>query len=344
MTAAPSWPRIGNPEQWRHLRVTLTGGPPGQATPAATFEIWSGYPGIVMRESIEGRVVRDVRADGGSTAWLDPERQLCLAKTGQDPAEAYREAIAIAAGPVAELYGDGELPTGWRSRSTREATTYENEGAGPLRQATIDLDTDLPREAITVEGRWRWSIASAGTDQPPDAPDVTDWTKESQERSTIETDGGPVEHILVRSSSLGRPLELIAAGGDSPARLVVGHHPEHQEVHFRHPDGRAVTVTDGAHPVAQRLVREVHERLARERPVPEVEEDAGQWDGRINALVGSIRQRPVAPSVGGRRPPTVRRRDTDEHPATKSEEGPHGRPGRPATVRRGNRRRGPKRG
>jgi len=294
MTASPRWPRIGDPERWTHLTVRLNGDAPGpgQAVPGLTFEIWSRYPAIVIRETVEERLLREVRANGGSSASLDLERRLCLAKTGLDPQSAYEAAIAIVAGPVAELYGGGSLPDRWRRRTVRNTVAYSNDGRGALRQATIDPATGLPLGAITVDGRWRWSISPAGNDPPPAAPDVTDWAKESHERTELPTDSGPVEHIRYRSSSLLQPLEFIAADqGEGPTRVVIRRDLELEGVHFRHPDGRPATVLAGDHGVAEQLVGHVAERLGADRLVrdaAEDAEDAPQWDGRINALVGSI--------------------------------------------------------
>lgn len=309
MTASPRWPRVGEPDRWTHLNVRLGGDAPSpdQAAPALTFEIWSRYPAIVIREVAEERLVREVRANNGSSASLDLERQLCLAKTGLDPQGAYEAAIAVVAGPVAELYGDGSLPRGWRSRKVRDTVAYYNDGRGALRQVTIDPATGLPLEAITVDGRWRWSISVAGNDPPPAAPDVTEWAKESHERTELPTDSGPVEHIRYRSSSLLQPLEFVAAErGAGPTRVVIQRDLEPEVAHFMHPDGRPARVLAGDHGVAEQLVGRVAEQLvgrAAERPgadrsalgaAEEAEdaEDAPRWDGRINALVGSITDQP----------------------------------------------------
>jgi hypothetical protein len=105
MTESPSWPRIGDPDRWTHLTVDLEHDVPGPAAPVATFEVWGRYPAVVVRESVDGNLVREVRANAGASASLDVGRSLCLAKTGMDPDEAYHAAIAIVAGPVAQLYG-----------------------------------------------------------------------------------------------------------------------------------------------------------------------------------------------------------------------------------------------
>jgi hypothetical protein len=288
MTESPSWPRIGDPDQWTHLTVDLEHDVPGPAAPVATFEVWGRYPAVVVRESVDGNLVREVRANAGASASLDVGRSLCLAKTGMDPDEAYHAAIAIVAGPVAQLYGAASLE-GWRRRTVRNGVAYYNGGPGALRQATIDPETGLPHEADSVDGRWRWVIKVAGDDPPSAAPDVTKWAKESHERRSLDTDTGPVEQLRYRSSTLPEPLEFISTDqGESPARIVIQRSLEEEFEHFRHPDGRPARILAGEREVAERLVAQVAERLGTDREAPGADEDVGQWDGRINALVGSI--------------------------------------------------------
>lgn len=286
MTESPPWPRIGNPDRWSHVVVRLEHDADDQGNSPVTFEIWARYPAVVVRESLDEHLLREVRANVGTSASLDVERSLCLAKTGQDPDEAYDAAIAVAAGPVAELYGAGNLER-WRRESVRNSVVYYNEGRGALRQATIDPETGLPLEADTVDGRWRWVIQVGGNDPPSAAPDVTDWAKESHERTELLTDAGPVEHIRYRSSSLRQPLEFIAFGqGESPVRVVIARDAEYEGDHLTLPDGRTATVLAGEREVARRLVEQVVERLGGDQTPPA--EEAGQWNARINTLVGSI--------------------------------------------------------
>jgi hypothetical protein len=266
------------------------------ATPTTRFEIWSAYPGIVVQESAEGREIRDVRANAGASAALDVENQLCLAKTGQDEEDTYKAALAIVVGPVAALY-DADLSRGWRLEASDSGTTYSNDGPGPLREATLDRGTGLPLEANTVDGRWLWSVEELGSDPPPDAPDVTEWAKESHERMEVPTEGlidAPlVEHIRFRSSTHRGPMDFVATGGENPIHAVIERDPEQRDVHFTLPDGRAVTIVAGQQEVAESLVRHVHERLEMEGLLPDVDQDAEQWDARINTLVGSITRPPV---------------------------------------------------
>ena len=291
MIAAPPWPRIGEPEHWTHLVVTLRGAAADLVTQTTRFELWSAYPGIVVQESVDGRETRDARANVGASAALDVERQLCLVKTGQDAEEAYKGALAIVVGPVAAIY-DGDLSRGWRLETSDNGTTYSNDGPGPLREATLDPGTGLPIEANTVDGRWLWSIVELGADPPPDAPDVTQWAKESHERIEVPTEGlidaPSVEHIHFRSSTHRGHIDFVATGGDNPIHAVIERDPEGREAHFALPDGRAVTIVAGDRAVAEPLVRQVHERLQREGFLADVDEGAERWDERMNALVGSI--------------------------------------------------------
>jgi hypothetical protein len=287
MTDAPPWPRIGNPDRWTHVVVRLEHDAGDEGNSTVAFEIWARHPAVVIRESVDGQLVRDVRANMGTSASLDVERSLCLAKTGQDPDDAYDAAIAIEAGPVAELYGTGTLD-GWRQDSVGNAVAYYNDRRGTLRQATIDSETGLPLEADTVDGRWRWVIDVLGNDPPSAAPDVTDWAKESHERTELVTDSGPVEHIRYRTSSLRLPLEFIAFGeGESSTRVVIARDAEYEGDHLALPDGRTATVVAGEPEVAQRLLEQVAEQLGGDQP----DEEAGRWNERINALVGSITDR-----------------------------------------------------
>jgi hypothetical protein len=288
MTGSPSWPRIGGPDRWTHLTVNLERDAPGPAAPVATFEIWSRYPAVVVREWVDGSIVREVRANGGASASLDVGRSLCLAKTGQD-GEAYEAAIAIAAGPVAELYGAASLE-GWRRQTARKTVTYYNDRDGPLRQATIDARIGLPLEADTVDGRWRWVIVHMVKNDPPSAaPDVSDWPKESHERTELPMDDGPVEDIRYRSSALGKPLEFIAFGDEEgSARVVIAPDAEYEGEQLQLADGRTATVIAGEAAVAERLVDEVTRGLGVDPAAPYLAEEAGEWNQRINELVSKI--------------------------------------------------------
>jgi hypothetical protein len=292
MTDAPLWPRIGDPDRWTHVMVRLEHDASDEGNSTVAFEIWARYPAVVMRESVDGHLTRDVRANVSTSASLDVERSLCLAKTGQDRDQAYDAAIAIAAGPVAELYGAASLD-GWRQENVGNTVAYYNDRRGTLRQATIDSETGLPLEADTVDGRWRWVIEVVGSDPPSAAPDVTDWAKESHERTELLTDAGPVEHIRYRSSSLRQPLEFIAFGeGESSTRVVIARDAEYEGDHLTLPDGISATILAGEPEVARRLVEQVAEQLGDQ---PDAAEDADQWNSRINALVSSIaEQREVA--------------------------------------------------
>ena len=287
MTDSPPWPRIGDADRWTHVRARLEHDAGDQGSSAVTFEIWARYPSVVVRESADGRLLQEVRANGAASAALDVERGLCLAKTGQD-GEAYDAAVAIAVGPVAELYGAASLD-GWRQETVRKTVRYYNDRRGTLRQATIDSRTGLPLEADTVDGRWRWMIEVVGSDAPPAAPDVTEWPKESHERTGLPIDDAPVEDIRYRSSSLGKPLEFIAFDeAERSARVVIAPDGEYEGERLKLPDGRTATVVAGEPAVAQRLVEEVTKRRGIDPAVPYVVEEAGHWNERINALVASI--------------------------------------------------------
>jgi hypothetical protein len=292
MTDSPPWPRIGDADQWTYVRARLEHDAGDQGNSAVTFEIWARYPAVVLRESVDGRLLREVRANGGESAALDVERGLCLAKTGQD-GEAYDAAVAIAVGPVAELYGAASLE-GWRQETVRNTVAYYNERGGTLRQATIDSKTGLPLEADTVDGRWRWVTEVVGSDPPSAAPDVTDWPKESHERTELPIDDAPVEDIRYRSSSLGKPLEFIAFDeAESSARVVIapyaaneGEQPKLE--HLNLPDGRTATVIAGEPLAAQRLIEQVTKGLGVDPAAPYTAEEAGQWNRRINDMVSKI--------------------------------------------------------